>query len=308
MKPLSAPFSAFHFDLAKVAQPSADMQGSRTERLAALKSCEAAAHTDYDPDAPDPENIWGPLKSAMGIEALAEGDPAFKDGRMVEALQAYQKAVGMEPLNQPVQARLRAAKKALGFPGGERVALDLPIVEEGIANTMVFWFELQMDKEDEDADADEEEDEGDELGLKMGKISTSPLLAEGGGTRAGGHWLQACQVLEEVRVAKGEAIPLEGLIGEAGADVRFSIERNKVAAPAYHERRTAVPPVDPLWVRSQQEAQQKMEKIEQLVVSSAEGHQQAAEAAAAIAVDPGRGGPEAIDPQRANVFALSFHH
>jgi len=45
-----------------------------------------------------------------------------------------------------------------------------------------------------------------------------------------------------------------------------------------------------------------------LQVSSAEGHQQAAEAAAAIAVDPGKGGAEAIDPQRANIFALSFHH
>ena len=51
-----------------------------------------------------------------------------------------------------------------------------------------------------------------------------------------------------------------------------------------------------------------MKKIEQLVVSSAEGHEQASEAAAAIAVDPGKGGAEAIDPQKANTFALSFHH
>ena len=59
---------------------------------------------------------------------------------------------------------------------------------------------------------------------------------------------------------------------------------------------------------AKEKAEQKMKKIEQLVISSAEGHQQAAEAAAAIAVDPGRGGPEAIDPQRANLFALGFHH
>ena len=97
-------------------------------------------------------------------------------------------------------------------------------------------------------------------------------------------------------------------IGEGGADVKFSIRRNDVAAPPYGERRTAVPPVDPLWVRAHQEAEQKMKKIEQLVVSSAEGHEQASEAAAAIAVDPGKGGAEAIDPQKANTFALSFHH
>ena len=96
--------------------------------------------------------------------------------------------------------------------------------------------------------------------------------------------------------------------GVRGSSRRSEVDVDDVAAPPYGERRTAVPPVDPLWVRAHQEAEQKMKKIEQLVVSSAEGHEQASEAAAAIAVDPGKGGAEAIDPQKANTFALSFHH
>lgn len=236
---------------------------------------------------------------------MAEGDLAFKDGRMVEALQAYQKMTGMEPLNQPAQARLRATKRALGFPGDERKTIQLPIEAEGIANSLVFWFELQMEADGTDGADDDYAALGEKIGdSPSATISTSPLIPD----RAGSHWLQACQALEEIRVAKDDVLPVEAALGEAGASVRFSIARNLVAAPPYAERRTSVPPVDPLWIRAQQEAEQKMKKIEQLVISSAEGHQQAAEAAAAIAVDPGRGGPEAIDPQRANIFALSFHH
>ena len=88
MKALSEPFMAFEFDLNNVAKPASL---SRAERLEALTQCEAAAHPEYDSEAPDPENIWGPLKSPMGQEALAEGDPAFKNGEMVLALQCYQK-------------------------------------------------------------------------------------------------------------------------------------------------------------------------------------------------------------------------
>ena len=249
--------------------------------------------------------MWGSLKSALGQEAMVKGDLAFKDGRMIEALQAYQEMTGMEPVNQPAQARLRAAKLALGFPGDEREMIDVPIEAEGIANSVVFWFELQMEADrgggEDAADGAQQAHDGSSA---TATISTSPLICH----RLGSHWLQACQALEEIRVAKGDALPVEAALGEAGASARFSIARNSVAAPPYGERRTSVPPVDPLWIRAQQEAEQKMKKIEQLVVSSAEGHQQAAEAAAAIAVDPGRGGPEAIDPQRANIFALSFHH
>jgi hypothetical protein len=228
--------------------------------------------------APDPDNLWGPLKSPMGQEALAEGDPAFKEGRMIEALQAYQKAVGMEPLNQPTQARLRATKRALGFPGDERKTIELPITGEGIANTLVFWFELQMESdkhrgEDEDEEGEEGEVDKQQTALAPTTISTSPLEESSSSDDAnqnqncsGSHWLQACQALEEVRVAGGETMPIEAAIGEGGAEVRFSIARNRVAAPPYGERRTSVPPVDPLWVRAQQEAEQKMKKIEQLVV------------------------------------------
>jgi hypothetical protein len=224
---------------------------------------------------------------------------------MVEALQAYQKMTGMEPLNQPAQARLRASKRALGFPGDERKTIQLPVEAEGIANSLVFWFELQMEADRTDSDEDDEGTENEQDGnAALPTISTSPLVPD----QSGSHWLQACQALEEIRVAKDDVLPIEAALGEAGASVHFSIARNLVSAPPYGERRTSVPPVDPLWIRAQQEAEQKMKKIEQLVVSSAEGHQQAAEAAAAIAVDPGRGGPEAIDPQRANIFALGFHH
>ena len=214
----------------------------------------------------------------------------------------------MEPLNQPAQARLRAAKRALGFPGSETKNVQLQMTADGIVNSLVFWFELVMEKP---SDSDDEEDDSEGSEHSPAVISTAPVgdtIPGNGAQRAGTHWLQACQVLEEVRVAKGEELPVLAAIGEGGADVRFSIRRNDVAAPPYGERRTAVPPVDPLWVRAHQEAEQKMKKIEQLVVSSAEGHEQASEAAAAIAVDPGKGGAEAIDPQKANTFALSFHH
>ena len=50
-----------------------------------------------------------------------------------------------------------------------------------------------------------------------------------------------------------------------------------------------------------------MKKIQEMVVASKEGHRQAAEGAATIAIDPGQGGNESIDPQKANLFALGFH-
>lgn len=47
MRPLSAPFQAFEFDLNNVAKPK---ELGRAERLAALAQCEAAAHPEFDRD------------------------------------------------------------------------------------------------------------------------------------------------------------------------------------------------------------------------------------------------------------------
>jgi hypothetical protein len=47
MRPLSAPFKAFEFELDNVAKPT---ELSRAERLEALAQCEAAAHPEFDPD------------------------------------------------------------------------------------------------------------------------------------------------------------------------------------------------------------------------------------------------------------------
>ena len=58
----------------------------------------------------------------------------------------------MEPLNQPAQARLRAAKRALGFPGSETKNVQLQMTADGIVNSLVFWFELVMEKPSESDD------------------------------------------------------------------------------------------------------------------------------------------------------------
>ncbi len=47
MRPLSAQFKAFEFELNNVAKP---VELGRAERLAALAQCEAAAHPEFDPD------------------------------------------------------------------------------------------------------------------------------------------------------------------------------------------------------------------------------------------------------------------
>ena len=110
-----------------------------------MAQCEATAQPDYDPEAPDPDNVWGALKSSIvrncllvsriytdfaewqGQDALAKGDPAFLDGEMVDAYRAYNDAVGMEPLNKPAQLRLKAAECALGFPSAEKRSFNLPV-------------------------------------------------------------------------------------------------------------------------------------------------------------------------------------
>jgi hypothetical protein len=89
MRQLSEPLEVFAFDLAQVTQP---LTLSRAERQAALAGCEARAQPAYDPLAPDPDNIWGGLKSSLGQEAIAKGDPAFLDGEIVAAFRAYSEA------------------------------------------------------------------------------------------------------------------------------------------------------------------------------------------------------------------------
>jgi hypothetical protein len=52
----------------------------------------------------------------------------------------------MEPVNRPTQLRLKAAEKALGFPTAQTRDFAPTIIADGVANAVVFWFELQMEK------------------------------------------------------------------------------------------------------------------------------------------------------------------
>ena len=60
---LSGPFKLFEFDLAEYVQPHTT---TREQRLEALAKCAAEAHADYDPEAADPDNLWGSMKSEIG--------------------------------------------------------------------------------------------------------------------------------------------------------------------------------------------------------------------------------------------------
>lgn len=262
------------------------------------------------------------MKSEIGQEALNVGDPAFLDGELIEAFTAYSKGTSMEPLNKPMQARLTAVKRLLGFPLPDEIAASVPITKDGILNSVVFWFELQMEKPEEPtsdngAAVETDEDDDDDKDNVVAKevlvppeavpepvvISTGP---SGRGEQLGTHWLQACQYFEEIRVKASGCLPIRAE-HDGVSRVHFSIDRTEVVEPDFAERRTVVPPIDPLWMRAHQECQEKLKKIQELVISSKEGHRQAAEAAQTIAVDAGQGGVEAIDPQKANMFALGFH-
>ena len=246
MRALTEPFQVFEYDLAEVTQPQ---EPSRAERHKALAQCNATAQPEYDPDAPDPDNVWGGLKSTLAQEAVAKGDPAFLDGELIHAYQRYKEAVQMEPLNRPTQLRLKAVERFLGFPCAMRKAFNPAVTVDGIANTVAFWFELQMEKEPAEPEkapigtSDDDTDDDDNTGSQVypGKIAdkserllehkiltvtTAPTcFARGTITRPrrGQHWQQATQVLEEIRVTKGELIPIEAMLMEGGTEIKFQV-------------------------------------------------------------------------------------
>jgi predicted RNA methylase len=230
VKELSEPVKLFEFDLSKYVQP---VETTREERVAALELCKAEAHADFDPEAADPDNRWGALQSTIAQEAMHLGDPAFIDGELVEAFMHYTKGTGMEPLNEPMKARLTAAKRALGFPLPESMHVDIPVTQTGVLNAVVFWFELQMEKTEIPISTSASDEESSPSAATQQEEECVPftLSTAPSQTRRGTHWLQACQFIEEINVQQGETIPLIAR-HDGTSETKFAVDRANVSAQA----------------------------------------------------------------------------
>ena len=117
----------------------------------------------------------------------------------------------------------RAAMGPATTLGREEKVFKAKVSKSGTMNCVVFWFELGM-------------------GSGVDSVSSEP------GSRAkGGHWLQAVQMVEEIKVEEGDTIPIKCM--HDATQIMFGIDREKVENPPYADRRTSVPMYDPLWLQ-----------------------------------------------------------
>jgi tetratricopeptide (TPR) repeat protein len=183
------------------------------------------------------------------------------------------------------------------------VRFELQVVKAGKCNALVFWHDLTMG-----VAAD-----GSEVHL-----SSAPVFHYGsrtGNDSASAHTMQqAMQLVDEVCLSEGEAIPLifaptttqprfgfdregfEKLSGKAdtpqaadGASVGEAESADGIqakASDALSTRRTDVPLYDPAWMLQSRQLQQQGAQIAEMCSSNPEGFKQAADAACTLAVDP----------------------
>ena len=146
-------------------------------------------------------------------------------------------------------------------------SLEFDIEEDGVFNAIAFWFKLELDDEIE--------------------LTTSPHV----GAQKGKTWQQAVQYIEELKVKKGDSMPLIAAHDTYG--ITFEIDDVKLKGRA--SRRTGVPAYDPTWHVAQENLAELNSTIAKAVIQNPMQYRESAETAIAIGSRPADFGLNAED-------------
>jgi tetratricopeptide (TPR) repeat protein len=190
------------------------------------------------------------------------------------------------------------------------VKFELQVVKAGKCNALVFWHDLTMGVAEDGAEI---------------LLSSAPVLERQDGSNGAQSLQQALQLVDEVCMSEGEAIPLVyaptttqprfGFDGGGFEKLAAKVDQLKVAGGVEGEaveaveageaveaveageagkaqldplrgHRTSVPLYDPAWMLQSRQLQEQGAKIAEMCSSNPEGFKQAADAACTLAVDP----------------------
>lgn len=177
--------------------------------------------------------------------------------------------LGHRPLSEPFDVF------TFDFANAEPVAddcePDVVAIDEGTVGGVLFWFDLELDD--------------------VRTLSNAP-------NRGGGlHWNQGLQFLPEVRVSRGESLPLLGR--HDGSSLSFSWDRDRVDPDAC----SSIPRFDPRCFAAISELEERTQGLLNHCRWNPEDYRKVAELAARIGADPGAHG---IDPVIARRFSGAF--
>jgi hypothetical protein len=136
--------------------------------------------------------------------------------------------------------------------------LEFDINENGVFNAIAFWFKISVDDEIE--------------------LTTSPHV----GAQKGKTWQQAVQYIEELRVDKGEIMPIIASHDTYG--IKFEV--NDALLKSRAARRTGVPAYDPNWHVVHEGIADFTNSMAKSVVQNPLAYREAAETAVAIGSRP----------------------
>jgi protein arginine N-methyltransferase 7 len=173
-----------------------------------------------------------------------------------------------KPLSEPFD--VFAFDFASAGPAPQEKLLQLEATEAGTVGALLFWFDLRLDA--------------------TRWISNVPRAAAP-------HWKQGLQMLPEMRVEAGTALPL--VARHDGSALSF--QWNKEALKP--ETLSAVPRFDPRWLAANADLDQQTRSLLQHCSQSHEEYRKVAQIAQRFAVDPGA---HQLDPAIAHRFASMF--
>jgi protein arginine N-methyltransferase 7 len=156
-------------------------------------------------------------------------------------------------------------------PTGEDRELRIPVLAEGVAGAVLFWFDLQ---------------------LEAGRwLSNSP------GAEGGLHWKQGLQFLPEVQVQPDGQLPL--LARHDGSSLTFRWQQAQLPQTSL----SRLPRFDPRAVAAVADLEQQTRGLLQHCAQNADEYTKVAELAQRFATDPAAHG---LDPLIAQRFATTF--
>ncbi|MEX1830088.1 50S ribosomal protein L11 methyltransferase [Luteibacter sp. CQ10] len=177
--------------------------------------------------------------------------------------------IDYRPLSEPFD--VFAFDFAQADPSPQEREIDMAAVADGIGGAVLFWFDLEM--------------------------TPGRWLSNEPGQAPGYHWKQGLQFLPEIRVAKGDALPLTA--GHNGSALMFRWRQDAVPAEAF----SALPRFDPRVFQQASELQAQTADLFQHCMSDPAEYRRVAGLAHRFAVEPAAHG---IDPRIAERFVAKF--
>lgn len=179
------------------------------------------------------------------------------------------RALRYRPLTEPVEVFSFDFSKAT--PAAEQRELKVPVLEDGIAGAMLFWFDLQLDE--------------------TLWISNAP------GVHTQTHWKQGLQFLPEIHVTPNLQLPL--IARHDGSSLSFRWQQQELPEDAFSK----LPRFDPRSIAAISELEQQTRSLLEHCMHNPDQYAKVAELAKRFAIDPAAHG---LDPLIAQRFVATF--